>query len=103
MYLKFKANAFALASALTTAIIYTVGSVLIKFYPTECLQVTAPCIYLDRLRLFKMLGKFFSITPSNFFIGLAEIVFYSYITSLLLALFYNLFVSFSDRNSSTNN
>ena len=98
--MKLRPHAFALASSLTTGIVYTLGSGLIKMFPAGALQFTAPLIHVSRFKLFKYLRPFFGITPMNFAIGLVELILYSYFTSFLLAILYNLFAGYYSRKKS---
>lgn len=92
--MKIKANAFALASSLTTATIYISGSILTHLFPARVLQLAAPLVHVTRFKLFRHLKPFFGFTRLNFVIALVELALYSYITSLLLATLYNFFAGY---------
>ena len=89
--MKLRPHPFALASSITTVIVYVAGALTIKLFPGGALQITAPLIQLNRFKLIKYLKPFFGFSPLNFAIGLAELALYSYVTALLIAVLYNFF------------
>jgi|GEM_PF-3112848 len=97
--MKLHPHPFALASSLTTAIVYVVAGLVIKFFPCSALQITAPLIQLNRFKLIKYLKPFFGFSPANFFIAVAELAIYAYFTSFLIALLYNLFAGYYSKQA----
>lgn len=89
--MKLRPHPFGLASSCTTLIVYITGAVIIKLFPGSALQIAAPLIQLNRFKLVKYLKPFFGFSPVNFAVSLAELALYSYATSFLIAVLYNLF------------
>ncbi|HRN77795.1 MAG TPA: hypothetical protein PLU71_01010 [Candidatus Dependentiae bacterium] len=95
--MKIKAHAFALASTIVTTGMYALATILIKVFPSSAFEYAAPLFHLDRLKLVKYLKPFFAIRPINFAIALAEISIYTYVSSFILIVLYNLFAGYYRR------
>ncbi len=99
--MKLRPHPFALASSLTTLIVYISGAVVIKLFPGSALQIAAPLIQLNRFKLVKYLKPFFGFSPVNFAVSMAELALYSYVTSFLSAVLYNFFAGYYTKKDTT--
>jgi len=97
--MKLHPHPFALASSMTTAIMYIIAGMIIKFFPCGALQISAPLIQLNRFKLVKYLKPFFGFSPANFAIGVLELAAYAYLTSFLIAVLYNLFAGYYSKQT----
>ena len=79
-------NAFALALAETSAVLYALCAFVVALWPEGALQLLGSVAHLVNVEQF--VGGI-QLTWGSFAIGLIEIVIYSYVAGWLLAWFYN--------------